>query len=224
MRKARKTILTLLVVAAMLSVVYITPAQSRLGEVYAGDALEDFIINTINKFPLVLENDKESSTDVMARVHDYAKGLKSTSTVLADVNVNEGFDWRNTFSFDNSDDYFAGQIMTEDEVGENLRNSMFRLLYGDIEAACQISVLDVMLLQQLDSIIVEATGIEFMGYCNGFSQAARDYFLEPHLVPLGRPDAYALPAPNPDNLTLSTQTGGAFMKSAILDYVLWKGS
>jgi hypothetical protein len=136
----------------------------------------------------------------------------------------EVFDWYNTFNFNNSAIFFGEEtIMTGEEVGDNMRNVVFQMLYGDIETACEMSILDVILLRALDSLILQALDIDFMGFCSGMSQAARDYYLYPEKIPLGRDRAYDLPPPDP-NVTKAYETGGDAVETAIKEYVLWKGS
>lgn len=133
------------------------------------------------------------------------------------------FEPRNTFNFTNSADFFGDFVMTSDEVSSNLRNYMFQLLYNDIQMACEVSVLDILLFRVFDSLIIDWLNMEFAGFCNGFAQATRDFYEDSDLIPLGRDWAIELPAPSP-NETIALETSGDVVESMIKEYVLWKGS
>ena len=116
--------------------------------------------------------------------------------------------------------------MEPEEVTENLRNMYYNLLYNDIKAACETSVLDIMLLRGFDSLILkwltDAEKLEFMGYCSGMSQVAREYYLEPGIIPLGLSWAHDMPVPDP-NATIEAARHGDVTEAAILEWVLWRG-
>jgi hypothetical protein len=154
----------------------------------------------------------------MAETVECGRTIKKTFKTAA-----VDFDWRHTFNFTNHPDYFGPLIMEPEEVGDNLRNYMFQLLYSDIKAACEISVLDIMLTKVFDSLIIDWLDMEVSGFCGGFSQASRDYYNNPNLIPLGRNYAHLLPDPNPDP-DINEQFGGDMVEAAIKEYVLWKGS
>ena len=63
--------------------------------------------------------------------------------------------WGHTWNFTNSNNTFGEYTMEPEEVSENLRNMYHNLLYNDIEAACQVSILDIMLLRGFDSLILK---------------------------------------------------------------------
>ena len=92
--------------------------------------------------------------------------------------------------------------MEPEEVGTNLRNYMFQLLYSDIQAACEVSILDILLFRVFDSLIIDWFDMEFSGFCNGFAQASRDYYLDSAKIPMGRDYKYYNPPPNP-NITIA---------------------
>lgn len=147
--------------------------------------------------------------------------LSATEATLPPTTV--PYNYLHTFNFSNSKDYFGPEVMTEEEVDENLRNYINALLYSDIDVACEVSVLDIMLFRTFDSIIIDWLDIDFCGFCNGMAAASRDYFTDPDLIPLGRDYAIELPAPDP-NSTIAEETHGDVTESAIKEYVLWKGS
>jgi len=153
------------------------------------------------------------------------------TSLMTELSANEAmvlptpvaYDYRHTFNFSNSKDFFGPEVMTEDEVDENLRNYINALLYSDIDVACEVSVLDIMLFRTFDSIIIDWLDIDFCGFCNGMAAASRNYFMDPELIPLGRDYAIELPRPDP-NVTIAEETHGDVTESAIKEYVLWKGS
>ena len=153
------------------------------------------------------------------------------AVLMAELSANEAmlpsttvpYNYLNTFNFTNTGDFFEGDIIEEEEVGENLRNYFNELLYSDIDVACEVSILDMMLFRVFESLIVDWVGIDYCGFCNGMSQASRDYFTNPDLIPLGYDYAYELPAPS-RNITIAEATKGDVTESAIKEYVLWKGS
>jgi hypothetical protein len=171
-------------------------------------------------FSWILNPGYRDESQLMSRVLDEVAARASVTKLAS---VASPFTWLNTFNFTNSASYFGPTIMTSDEVGENLRNFMYQLLYGDIEAACEVSLLDIMLFRALDSVILSWINMSFSGFCNGIAQASRDYYLNPDLIPLGRHYAVQLPAPNP-NSTIAEATHGDVTESAIKEYVFWKGS
>jgi hypothetical protein len=139
------------------------------------------------------------------------------------VSAPDPFTWRDCFNFTNSAQYFGDVQMTEEEIEDNLRNYVFQLFYSDIQFACEVSIFDIALLLTLDSWILEMLELPFGGFCGGMSQAAREYYLDSDLIPLGRDYTWDLPPPNPDP-DINRQTGGAVTESMIKMYMFWKGS
>lgn len=216
MKKNTKYLICLLVVFGLTTIAFVPPIRVGIASSMDSDALRERLLEFIDVWQLTTERDMSVGMEE-AR----GSGDDSTKHLLSAGDV--PFNWKHTFNFTNSASYFGDDVMTKDEVWSNLRNYMFQLLYSDIEAACEVSILDIMLFRVFDSLILNWTKMEFSGFCGGFSQACRDYFLDPSQIPLGRNFAYDLPDPNP-NQTLAEETRGDVTEAAIKEYVLWKGS
>ncbi len=206
--------LALAVLIGVLSLAMLSPiAPMEVAQTNAS-VLSPRLTRMIDKWPLNLDESTSNMASVLASI-DEPPSISSF--------VHPNWEYRDCFNFTNSEYTFGPEVMTEEEVEENLRNYIFQLLYGDIEAACRVSILDIMLFRVFDSLIVDWIGIDFMGFCNGMSMASRDYFMDSSKIPLGKHYAYDLPSPDP-NSTIAEQTQGDVTESAIKEYVLWKGS
>ena len=220
MEERTKRLATALIIIGISGMLAMPPVQLAIGESLDSTTLRDKLLQFVNDW--VLEVSNGSSVDQSAAMKAaWNLGSAIKSHQLSSMGV--PFTWQNTFNFSNSADYFGQFIMTSDEVQDNLRNYIFELLYSDIQAACDVSVLDILLFRVFDSIIIDWLNLSFGGFCNGFSQAARDYFRDSEKIPLGLDYAHDLPPPNP-NETIARETHGDVTESAIKEYVLWKGS
>ncbi len=214
MKKNTKYLVCLMIVFGITSGIMTPPGQLAIAAVFDSDALREHLLDFIDAWQLTTERDQG---EYMNEVRAYADTVKKFSPSQA------GFNWHHTFNFTNNPKYFGPLIMEPEEVGDNLRNYMFQLLYSDIQAACEVSVLDIMLTRVFDSLIIDWLDLSAEGFCGGFSQAARDYYNDPAKIPLGRNYAHLLPDPDPDP-DISEQNGGDVSEAAIKEYVLWKGS
>ncbi|MFW9789443.1 MAG: fibronectin type III domain-containing protein, partial [Candidatus Thorarchaeota archaeon] len=194
--------------------------QQVSGPVYStmdSETLRANLLDYIDAWQLENSTDQSQFMNLVWQ-RGYQKGYE-----LASPSDPVPFEPRNTFNFTNSNYTFGNFVMTSDEVNSNLRNYIFQLLYNDIEIACEVSVLDIALFRVFDSLIIDWIDMEFAGFCNGFAQAARDFYEDPDLIPLGRDWAIELPSPSP-NATLAQETHGDVVEAMIKEYVLWKGS
>jgi hypothetical protein len=180
----------------------------------AEDLIESRIADILADF--TFDSGPKDETEVMKRV---VEQIEPREIALASSTP---FTYLNTFDFTNTNWTFGEHVMTEEEVEENLRNFMFQLMYSDIEVACEVSVLDVLIIQQLDSLLLDALDMDFMGFCSGMAQASRELFNNPDLTPLGFDYAKELPSPY-WNDTLEDENGDV-VESFIKSYVFWKGS
>jgi hypothetical protein len=206
-----------MIILGITSGIVVPPVQVAFATVFDSVELRERLLEFVDTWQSGLTKDTNQG-EYMEEVWEYADYVKKHTTSSSST-------WgiMNTFNFTNSAGYFGQIGMEPEEVGSNLRNYMFQLLYSDIEAACEISVLDIMLTRVFDSLILDWIDWEMAGFCGGFSQASRDYFNDPAKIPLGRDYARLLPDPNP-NTTLAEETGGDVTEAAIKEYVLWKGS
>ncbi|TXT55374.1 MAG: hypothetical protein BAJATHORv1_40285 [Candidatus Thorarchaeota archaeon] len=215
MRKETRFLICTLAIVGIVTLGFsIQPLDA--GFSFDSESLRDSLYQSLDLYPL--QYGDMDQTELMRKVTELV--LANTAAMSA---TTVPFGWMNTFNFSNSKDYFGGQVMTEEEVGANLRNFIFQVLYTDLEAACETSLLDIALLRVFDSLIVDWIDIGFSGFCNGMAQASRDYFIDSGIIPLGRDYAMELPPPNP-NATIAKETNGDVTESAIKEYVLWKGS
>ena len=215
MKKVTKHLICLMVIIGLTSGIMTPQAQLTSDSVFDSNTLRDRLLDFIDGWQLTTERDQG---ELMEETIAFGKSVKKVFEYAA-----VDFDWRHTFNFTNNQKYFGKLIMEPEEVGDNLRNYMFQLLYTDIKAACEVSVLDIMLTRVFDSIIIDWLDMEVSGFCGGFSQASRDYYNNPDMIPMGRNYAHLLPDPNPDP-DISEQNGGDVSEAAIKEYVLWKGS
>ncbi len=216
MNKKTRTLLCLMAIFGISTLLVVTPPQVTAGSSIDADTLRTMLTEFIDAWQFALE---KNESEVMKEVWNNALHMKKQF----EVSGVEDFDYRDTFNFTNSESVFGPLVMTEEEVSSNLRNYMFQLLYSDIEAACEVSILDIMLFRVFDSLIVDWIDWGFGGFCNGFAQACRDFFEDPNEIPLGFDYTKELPSPNP-NQTIAEETGGDVVEAIIKDYVLWKGS
>ncbi len=216
MKKNTKYIVCLAIVFGITWMAFMAPLPVSHPSSLDSEEIRARLLEFIDAWQLTTKRDMS-----VGMAEAWEKGHIKQKFLPADMVV--PFDWRHTFNFTNSGSFFGDFVMEPEEVNANLRNYIFQLLYSDIEAACEVSILDIMLFRVFDSLIVDWMDMEFAGFCNGFAQASRDYFLDPNKVPLGRDYAFALPRPNP-NTTIAEQTGGDVTEAAIKEYVLWKGS
>jgi len=214
MKKKTKYLICILVILGITSGIMTPPGQHIAASVFDSDALREHLLDFVDAWQLTTErNQGEYMDEVYANIDAVKKFSPSQA----------GFDWRHTFNFTNNPKFLGPIVMEPEEVGDNLRNYMFQLLYSDIEAACEVSILDIMLTRVFDSLIVSWLETETKGFCGGFAQAARDYYNDPAKIPLGRNYAHLLPNPHPDP-DISEQNGGDMTEAALKEYVLWKGS
>lgn len=216
MRKNTRYLICLFVVVGITSGIMAPPEQHTIASVFDSDALREHLLDFIDAWQLTTERDQGEYMDI---VREEAAAIKKQFAHADEF----PFTYMNTFNFNNSRAAFGDFIMEPEEVGSNLRNYMFQLLYSDIKAACEISVLDIMMTRVFDSLIIDWLDMEVSGFCGGFSQASRDYFNDPDKIPMGRNQAYLLPPPNPD-VDIAEATYGDVTEAAIKEYVLWKGS
>lgn len=217
MNKRTRYIVCFIVVFGMTSMMMTQQVSGPVSSTIDSDRLREHLLDYIDAWQL------ENSTDqgeFMNLVYEkaYQRGYE-----LASPSDPVPFEQRNTFNFTNSNYTFGNFVMTSDEVDSNLRNYIFQLLYNDIEIACEVSVLDILLFRVFDSLIIDWINMKFAGFCNGFAQGALDFYENPDLIPLGRDWTIELPSPSP-NATLAHETGGDYVESIIKEYVLWKGS
>jgi hypothetical protein len=217
MKKNMKTLFCVMTIFGITLGMIIPPAQVTFSAVFDSETLRERLLEFVDAWQLH-PIDEVNQGEYMEEVWEYANHVKKYLP-----SSGAPFGWQNTFNFTNDSKYFGLIGMEPEEVGSNLRNYMFQLLYSDIEAACEISILDIMLTRVFDSLILDWIDWEMAGYCGGFSQASRDYFNNPSKIPLGRDYARLLPDPNP-NTTIAEETGGDVTEAAIKEYVLWKGS
>ena len=217
MKKRTKSLISLVIIFGIASGMIVPPVQVAFSTVFDSVELRERLLEFVDAWQFVSTKDTDQG-EYMKEAWEYADYVKKHTP-----SSGAPFSLEHTFNFTNNADYFGLIGMEPEEVGSNLRNYMFQLLYSDIEAACEISVLDIMLTRVFDSLILDWIDWEMAGFCGGFSQAARDYFNDPSKVPLGRDYARLLPDPNP-NTTLAEETGGDVTEAAIKEYVLWKGS
>jgi hypothetical protein len=213
MNKNTRILIGIILIVGITSMMMIQQVDAPSFTTIDSEVLREHLLDYIDAWQL--ENATDQS-QYMNQVIEKGYQLSSPSDPVP-------FEWRNTFNFSNSADFFGDFVMTPDEVNANLRNYMFQLLYNDIEIACEVSVLDIMLFRVFDSLIIDWIDMAFAGFCNGFAQAARDFYEDPDMIPLGRDWAIELPAPNP-NQTINEETHGDVTESMIKEYVLWKGS
>ncbi|MFW9768575.1 MAG: hypothetical protein ACFFF9_16045 [Candidatus Thorarchaeota archaeon] len=213
MKKNRRYLATIVVVFGITSMMMTLPVAAPMISPIDSDNLREQLMEQVDLWMFRRATDQSQYMDVVRQ-----KGYE-----LASPSDPVPFEWRNTFNFTNSNNTFGNFVMTSDEVSSNLRNYIFQLLYSDIEAACEVSVLDILLFRVFDSLIIDWLNMEFAGFCNGFAQASRDFFEDPSMIPLGRDWALELPSPSP-NATLARETNGDVVESMIKEYVLWKGS
>lgn len=215
MNKKTRYCLTIIVTLSIMSLAIIPPSDPFRGFSLSEDEIKSLIAERFDQWPLAFGENETGIIDTVL-----SKALQSKA-IPASWSMD--YEYRHTFNFTNSEGVFGEMVMTEEEVHDNLRNYVFQLLYGDLQTACEVSVLDIMLLRVFDSLILDWLPIEFMGFCNGFAQASRDFYLDPSEIPLGKDWAYELPSPDP-NETIARQTHGDVSESLIKEYVLWKGS
>lgn len=213
MRRNRRLLISLVVVLGITSMTLAQPGDATIATTFGSSALQERLLEYIDAWQLNPERYNDQS--------QYMNEVRRIAMLSPEDPV--PFEWRNTFNFTNSADFFGEFVMTSDEVQSNLRNYIFQLLYSDIEAACEVSVLDILLFRVFDSLIIDWIDMDFAGFCNGFAQAARDLFEDPDMIPLGRDWAIELPAPSP-NETIQAETNGDVVEALIKEYVLWKGS
>ncbi|MFW9907849.1 MAG: fibronectin type III domain-containing protein [Candidatus Thorarchaeota archaeon] len=216
MKKNTKHLICLLIVIGLTSVAFVPPVRLAIASSLDSDTLRARLLEFMDAWQLTTERDLSAGMD-----EAWELGSDIKKHLPADMAV--PYDWRHTFNFTNSGDYFSDFVMQPEEVESNLRNYIFQLLYSDIQAACEVSIFDILLFRVFDSLIIDWIDMEFAGFCNGFAQASRDYFVDPGKIPLGRDYAHLLPDPNP-NITIAEATGGDVSEAAIKEYVLWKGS
>ncbi|MBN2230200.1 MAG: hypothetical protein JW779_11490, partial [Candidatus Thorarchaeota archaeon] len=216
MKKNTKYLICLMIVIGLTTIAFVPPVRIAVASALDSDTLRERLLEYIEAWQLTTERDMSEGME-----DAYETGLDVKKHLPADMVV--PFNWHHTFNFTNSAAYFSDFVMQPEEVESNLRNYIFQLLYGDIQAACEVSILDIMLFRVFDSLIIDWIDMEFAGFCNGFAQAARDYFIDSGKIPLGRDYAHLLPDPNP-NITIAEETGGDVSEAAIKEYVLWKGS
>ncbi len=219
MKKNTKYLLTFLVVIGMTSALASPPVQVAIASVLDSTSVRDKLLEFIDEWTLQYQDNPEDQSAAMRAAWELGNDIKKHQPATLGV----PFEWRNTFNFSNSAAYFGDFVMEPEEVESNLRNYIFQLLYSDIQAACEVSVLDILLFRTFDSLIIDWLDMDFSGFCNGFAQASRDYFLDPDKIPLARDWAIELPQPNPDPANASL-THGDVTEAAIKEYVLWKGS
>jgi hypothetical protein len=217
MKRNMKYLVCLMVIFGITFGILVPPAQLAFTTAFDSDNLRERLLEFVDTWQLQLTKESNQG-EYMKEVWEHANHIKKHLP-----SSGAPFGLLNTFNFTNCDDYFGLIGMEPEEVGSNLRNYMFQLLYSDIEVACEVSILDIMLTRVFDSLILDWIDWEMGGYCGGFAQAARDYFNYPSKIPLGRDYARLLPDPNP-NTTLAEETGGDVTEAAIKEYVLWKGS
>ncbi|MBD3405312.1 MAG: hypothetical protein GF411_04135 [Candidatus Lokiarchaeota archaeon] len=212
-----KYLLSLLVVFTFISIAATPPIYVNYSGPVNQEQWKQDLIEYMDAWQLV---DPEKRTQQVDDV-SWQIGYNWQQKKLASMDVDFGY--LDTFNFTNSNNTFGNFVMTSEEVNSNLRNYIHQLLYNDIELACEVSVLDIMLFRAFDSLIIDWIDMSFAGFCNGFAQASRDFYNDPELIPLGIDHTYNLPSPNP-NETISQQTGGDVVEAVIKEYVLWKGS
>ncbi|MDF1539493.1 MAG: fibronectin type III domain-containing protein [Candidatus Thorarchaeota archaeon] len=216
--KRTKTILICALVMIGLFTITVIPAFEGIPRMNSVDPLEQALLRAEAAYRELVDFGDRDYTGQMADLHyNLEKKYTEAETQLRD------FGWRNTFNFTNSEIYFGEKIITEDEIDRNLQNMVHSLLYGDIETACEVSILDIMLFRSLDMLILESLDMDFMGYCSGMAQAAREWYFDPSKIPMAYDYAFDLPAPD-FNRTISRQTHGDVTESAIEEYVYWRGS
>ncbi|MHA1907469.1 MAG: hypothetical protein ACW98Y_09265, partial [Candidatus Thorarchaeota archaeon] len=216
MKKNTKYFICLMIVFSLTSIAFVPPVRVALASSLDSDTLRERLLEFIDAWQLTNDRDlSDGMEEAWEQASDVKKHLPASMVVP--------FNWQHTFNFTNAAKYFSDFVMQPEEVESNLRNYIFQLLYSDIQAACEVSILDILLFRVFDSLIIDWLDMEFSGFCNGFAQAARDYFVDPNKIPLGRNYAHLLPDPSP-NITLAEETGGDVSEAAIKEYVLWKGS
>ncbi len=215
MKKVTKQLICLVVILGLTSGFLVPPTQHAISTVFDSETLQARLLEFVDAWQLTTDRNQG---EYMEEAAETGLAIKKAFDFAA-----VDFDYRHCFNFSNSPKYFGDLIMEPDEVGSNLRNYMFQLLYSDIKAACEISVLDIMMTRVFDSLIIDWFDMEVSGFCGGFSQASRDYYNDPAKIPLGRNYANDLPDPDPDP-EISEQYGGDVVEAAIKEYVLWKGS
>ncbi|MCK5238062.1 MAG: fibronectin type III domain-containing protein [Candidatus Thorarchaeota archaeon] len=216
--KKTKTILICALIMVGLVTITVIPAYEGIPRMYSEDPLELALLRAEAAYrDLVDFGDRDYTAQMADLSYDLKNKYTEAETQLRD------FTWRNTFNFTNSADYFGDIIITEDEVDRNIQNMIHMLLYGDIETACEVSILDIMLFRSLDMLILESLDMDFMGYCSGMAQAAREWYFDPSKIPMAYDYAFDLPRPE-WNRTISRQTHGDVTESAIEQYVFWRGS
>ncbi len=213
-----KIILLCAMIIAGLATTMVIPAFDDIPRFQSLDPVELALQRAEAAYRDIVDFGDRDYTAQMADLH-YKLGKQYTEAETALTN----FGWRNTFNFTNSEDYFGEIIITEDEVDRNIQNMIHMLLYGDIETACEVSILDIAIFRSLDMLILESLDMEFMGYCSGMAQAAREWYFDPGKIPMAYDYAFDLPAPD-FNRTISRLTHGDVTETAIEQYVFWRGS
>ena len=208
LKKNTRYLICIFVILGITSGILTPPGQHIAASVYDSEALREHLLDFIDAWQLTTERDQGEYMDEVYANIDAVKEFYPSAV---------GFDWRHTFNFTNNIDKLGPIVMETEEVGDNLRNYMFQLLYSDIEAACEVSILDIMLTRVFDSLIVSWLETETKGFCGGFAQASRDYYNDPAKIPLGRKYAHLLPDPHPDP-DIAEQHGGDVTEAALKEY------
>ncbi|MHA1930152.1 MAG: hypothetical protein ACTSV2_16395 [Candidatus Thorarchaeota archaeon] len=216
MKKNIKYLICLIAVFGLTTITFVPPVQIGMASSLDSEEILERLFEFIDAWQLTMEGDQSDGMEEAWNFgDDVTKHIPSAASVP--------FNWRHTFNFTNDPFYFSNVVMQPEEVGENLRNYMNQILYSDIHAACEVSIFDILLLRVFDSLIIDWMDMEMSGFCNGFAQACREYFMNPAMIPMGRDYAHLLPDPNP-NIEIAEATHGDVSESAIKEYVLWKGS
>ncbi|MHA2424991.1 MAG: fibronectin type III domain-containing protein [Candidatus Thorarchaeota archaeon] len=216
--KKTKTILICALITFGLVTITLIPAYEGIPRMYSEDPLETALQRAEAAYRELVDF---GDRDYTAQMSDMYYRLQNRYTEAETQLTN--FGWRNTLNFTNSETYFGEKIITEDEVDRNIQNMIHSLLYGDIETACEVSILDIMIFRSLDLLILESLDKDFMGYCSGMAQAVREWYFDPGKIPMAYDYAFDLPAPD-FNRTISRERHGDVTESAIEEYVYWRGS